>query len=158
MGSTNAGQTTKVLSVHDCWEHLRTASVGRLAIVINGAPEIFPVNYVPEDGTVIFRTGPGAKTDALTAGGAVALEADGLNTYGTITWSVVVKGQAEIVDLEADDSMPDQDPSPWEEGVKDRLVRITPGEITGRRFVVTSSPTHWWRPRNTTAAGGTTSK
>ena len=156
MGSSNANQTTKVLNVHDCWECLRSASVGRLAVVINGAPEIFPVNYLPEDGTVVFRTGPGAKADALSAGGTVALEADGLNTYGTIAWSVVVKGQAEIADLGGNEPPPEDTPSPWEEGVKDLLVRITPGEITGRRFVVTSSPTHWWGPRNSTSPGATT--
>lgn len=156
MGSLNADQASNVLSVHDCWEHLRSASVGRLAVILDGAPEIFPVNYLPEDGTVIFRTGPGTKIDALAGGGAVALEADGLNTYGTIAWSVVLKGQAEIVDLNADGTVPEHLPSPWEEGVKDRLVRITPGEITGRRFVVTSTPTHWWQPRSTTSADGRT--
>jgi uncharacterized protein len=114
------------------------------------------VNYLPEDGTVIFRTGPGSKTDALAAGGTVALEADGLNTYGTIAWSVVVKGQAEVVDLGANEPLPEQDPVPWEKGVKDRLVRITPGELTGRRFVVTSSPTRWWRPRSIPSPGATT--
>jgi hypothetical protein len=127
-----------------------------LAVVVNGAPEIFPVNYLPEDGTVIFRTGPGTKADALAAGGTVALEADGLNTYGTIAWSVVVKGEAEVVDLGANEPLPGEDPAPWEEGVKDRLVRITPGEITGRQFVVTSSPTHWWRPRDIASPDATT--
>jgi nitroimidazol reductase NimA-like FMN-containing flavoprotein (pyridoxamine 5'-phosphate oxidase superfamily) len=155
MGSPNednGSNDSKVLSVHDCWEALRSASVGRLAVVNNGAPDIFPVNYLPEDGTVVFRTGPGAKIDALAAGGPVALEADGLNTYGTIAWSVVLKGNAEILDVSGDELMLARGPSPWEEGKKDKLVRITPDEISGRRFVVTSSPTYWWQPRDPTAA------
>jgi hypothetical protein len=41
------------------------------------------VNYVPEDGSLIFRTGPATKLDALLEGGAAALEAVGLNRYGT---------------------------------------------------------------------------
>jgi nitroimidazol reductase NimA-like FMN-containing flavoprotein (pyridoxamine 5'-phosphate oxidase superfamily) len=152
MESANAGAATKVLSVHDCWDYLRSASVGRLAVVTaGGVPEIFPVNYLPEDGTLIFRTGPGTKADAMAAGGVVALEADGLNVYGTIAWSVVLKGQPEIVDLDEHDLGLGPGPSPWEEGNKDVVVRITPTDITGRRFTVTSAPTHWWQPRTTAA-------
>lgn len=37
------------------------------------------------------------------AGGAtIVLEADGLNAYGTIAWSVIVKGPAEVVDSAQD--------------------------------------------------------
>lgn len=96
---------------------------------------------------MIFRTGPGTKLDAVLAGGAVAFEADGLNTYGTIAWSVVLKGNPEVVAVNGDD-LEATGPSPWEEGVKDRLIRITPTEISGRRFVIRPS-TNWWPPRDT---------
>ncbi|GAC1490029.1 MAG: hypothetical protein NVS2B15_08360 [Pseudarthrobacter sp.] len=46
----------------------------------------------------MFRTGPGTKLDAVLGGVSIALEADGLNTYGTIAWSVIVKGTAVVVD------------------------------------------------------------
>ncbi|CAH0130433.1 hypothetical protein SRABI83_00227 [Arthrobacter sp. Bi83] len=152
MDNPNAEPTTEILGVHDCWGYLRSTSVGRLAVVIDTGPEIFPVNYLPEDGTLIFRTGPGTKLEALIAGGMVAFEADGLNSYGTIAWSVVLKGKPETV--ESAGLALDRDLSPWEEGVKDTLVRITPTEVTGRRFVVTSAPTHWWQPRDHASAGG----
>jgi nitroimidazol reductase NimA-like FMN-containing flavoprotein (pyridoxamine 5'-phosphate oxidase superfamily) len=110
-------------------------------------PEIFPVNYLPEDGSLIVRTGPGTKLDALLEGGAVALEADGLNPYGTIAWSVVVKGLPEAVtDTELDKDKVDQNLSPWEPGAKDQLFRITPTEITGRQFAINPSA-RWWSPR-----------
>ncbi|WP_308292622.1 hypothetical protein [Pseudarthrobacter cellobiosi] len=35
--------------------------------------------------------------------------------------------------------------SPWEPGVKDHLVRITPTEVSGRRFVI-SHTRRWWPP------------
>jgi hypothetical protein len=146
MSTSEAGSKTEFLSVHDCWKYLRNSSVGRMAVVHGGGPEIFPVNYLPEDGTVIFRTGPGTKLDAVLAGGAVALEADGLNTYGTIAWSVVLKGHPEVVAVNGDD-LQAVGPSPWEEGVKDRLIRIIPTEISGRRFVISPS-TNWWPPRD----------
>ncbi|WP_308470683.1 pyridoxamine 5'-phosphate oxidase family protein [Arthrobacter sp. 4R501] len=49
-------------------EYLRSASVGRVAVSTASWPEIFPVNYVPDYGTVVFRTGPGTKLDAVLAG------------------------------------------------------------------------------------------
>ncbi|MDQ5861991.1 MAG: pyridoxamine 5'-phosphate oxidase family protein [Actinomycetota bacterium] len=138
---------SKILGTHACWRSLRSASVGRLAVTGRTGPEIFPVNYLPEDGSLIFRTGPGTKLDALLEGGAVALEADGLNPYGTIAWSVVVKGRPEAVpDNELDQDKVDQSLSPWEPGAKDQLFRITPTEITGRQFAINPSA-RWWSPR-----------
>jgi nitroimidazol reductase NimA-like FMN-containing flavoprotein (pyridoxamine 5'-phosphate oxidase superfamily) len=138
---------SEVLSVHECWSYLQSSSVGRLALTGDTGPEIFPVNYLPEDGTVIFRTGPGTKMDALLDGGRVALEADGLNSYGTIAWSVIVKGAASA--LKEDDpglQTADQGLSPWEPGDKEFVFRITPAEVTGRRFVISDSK-RWWPAR-----------
>lgn len=139
---------TEVLSVHECWKYLRSSSVGRIALVRDDSPEIFPVNYLPDEGTVIFRTGPGTKLDAVMAGQVIALEADGFNTYGTIAWSVIVKGRAEIV-TEAEELQESSvmELSPWEAGAKNHLVRITPAEMSGRRFVI-SPPSQWWPPRD----------
>ena len=143
MNKSEPGQETQDLTVHECWTHLRSASVGRLALISHGKPEIFPVNYLPDEGTVIFRTGPGTKLEAVLSGEPVVLEADGLNTYGTIAWSVVVKGAAAPV--QPGEDVPARTPSPWEEGEKDILVRITPTELSGRRFVI-GPPTSWWPP------------
>lgn len=138
---------TDVLAVHECWRFLRSASIGRLAVVSNAGPEIFPVNYLPEDGTLIFRTGPGTKMDLLLGGGPVVLEADGLNTYGTIAWSVVVKGHPEAVrGNDEDREAESQSVSPWEPGAKDYMFRIIPTEISGRRFVI-GPPRRWWSPQ-----------
>src|SRR4029453_5980745 len=102
------------LGATDCWKYLRTLAVGRVGVVSGGNAEIFPVNYVPDDGSVVFRTGPGTKLNAIMTGQAVALEADGMNTYGTLAWSVVVKGiPEEIQDV---DALPAEIPSPWQGG------------------------------------------
>lgn len=143
-GSAEKPETT-ILGVHECWRHLRSTSVGRLAVAGSAGPEIFPVNYLPEDATVIFRTGPGTKLDALLGGGLVALEADGLSPYGTIAWSVVVKGHPDVIGEDEDVPEADRRTSPWEPGVKDQLVRITPTEVTGRRFVIRHTRS-WWSP------------
>ncbi|MDQ0924634.1 nitroimidazol reductase NimA-like FMN-containing flavoprotein (pyridoxamine 5'-phosphate oxidase superfamily) [Pseudarthrobacter sp. W1I19] len=146
MDTAEPGQTTENLSVHDCWKYLRSVSVCRVAVTGGDGTDIFPVNYVPNYGTVIFRTGPGTKLDALLAIPAVVLEADGMNSYGTIAWSVVIKGLAEVVSNgEELQEAAEAGLSPWQPGVKDTLVRVTPKEISGRRFVI-SSPLNWWPP------------
>jgi nitroimidazol reductase NimA-like FMN-containing flavoprotein (pyridoxamine 5'-phosphate oxidase superfamily) len=118
-----------------------------LALTGGAGPEVFPVNYLPEDGTLIFRTGAGTKMNALLEGNVVALEADGLNSYGTIAWSVVVKGRPEPVG-EDDPSQvtAEQALTPWEPGLKDYVFRISPTEVTGRSFVVDDSK-RWWPAR-----------
>jgi len=123
-------------------------------VAVTGADglDIFPVNYVPNYGTVIFRTGPGTKLDALLATPAVVLEADGMNSYGTIAWSVVIKGLAEVVTNGEDfQEAAEAGLSPWQPGMKDTLVRVTPKEISGRRFVINST-VNWWPPLNSATA------
>ena len=143
--NATTGSPRNELTARDCWKYLRTSSVGRLAVVLGGQPEIFPVNYLPDEGSVVFRTGPGTKLDAIVAGNPVALEVDGLNTYGTIAWSVVLKGIPEEVQDVSD--LPEQLPTPWEEGLKEHVIRIVPAELSGRRFTI-DAPRHWWLPRD----------
>ncbi|APX01852.1 pyridoxamine 5'-phosphate oxidase family protein [Arthrobacter sp. QXT-31] len=147
MSNVEESPRSEVLSVHECWRHLRSSSVGRLAFTGGAGPEIFPVNYLPEDGTLIFRTGAGTKMNALLEGNVVVLEADGLNSYGTIAWSVVVKGRPEPVgENDPGQATAEQALSPWEPGQKDYVFRISPTEVTGRSFVVDDSK-RWWPAR-----------
>jgi len=109
------------------------------------------VNYVPTNGTLLIRTGEGTKLASLADRQAVAVEADGMNQYGTIAWSVILKGRAVVVSdaEEAQDAM-DAGLSPWQPGQKNVLIRITPEEVSGRRFVIVA-PAHWWPPREPSA-------
>lgn len=45
---------------------------------------------------MLIRTGEVAILDAAAERRVVALEADGLKQYGTIAWSVVMKGHAAV--------------------------------------------------------------
>ena len=135
------------MGVHDCWRYLRSTSLCRRAFTHGDTVEIFPVNYVPSNGTLLIRTREGTKLEAATGRQVVALEADGMNQYGTIAWSVVVKGHAAIVDDEEDiQDAAEAGLSPWQAGPKNRLLRVTPGEMSGRKFVI-APPTHWWAPQ-----------
>jgi nitroimidazol reductase NimA-like FMN-containing flavoprotein (pyridoxamine 5'-phosphate oxidase superfamily) len=123
-----------------CWALLRTAEVGRLAIVVNHRPEIFPINFVVDRATVVFRTAQGTKLD-WGAGRDVAFEVDGYEPESGEAWSVVVKGLArEIKQMyEALDAL-ELPLFPWHGSSKPHIVRIEPDQITGRRFRVADSP------------------
>ncbi|HEX2361676.1 MAG TPA: pyridoxamine 5'-phosphate oxidase family protein [Jiangellaceae bacterium] len=123
-----------------CWALLRTAEVGRLAIVVNHRPEIFPINFVVDRATVVFRTAQGTKLD-WGAGRDVAFEVDGYEPESGEAWSVVVKGLArEIKQMyEALDAL-ELPLFPWHGSSKPHIVRNEPDQITGRRFRGADSP------------------
>lgn len=132
------------LEHHDCWALLRTVSVGRLAVLTDGHPDIFPINYTVDSGTLVFRTGEGTKLAAASGGAQVAVEADGVDPETGLAWSVVAKGTAEAVT--GTEHVLDTAALylfPWQAGHKDAFVRITPHTLTGRRFKVTA-PLTWW--------------
>ena len=133
------------LEVNVCWALLRSHEVGRLAVSIADRPEIFPINYVVDHGTVVFRTAEGTKiADAVERD--VAFEADGYEPETGEAWSVVVKGRGEEISRVAEllDTA-DLPLFPWHAAPKQRFVRIVPDEISGRRFRVVA-PEAWKTP------------
>jgi nitroimidazol reductase NimA-like FMN-containing flavoprotein (pyridoxamine 5'-phosphate oxidase superfamily) len=123
------------LGESDCWELLRNAEVGRLAVSVANHPDIFPVNYVVDHGSIVFRTNEGTKLAASVLGVAVAFEIDGYDADAGDAWSVVVKGRAvEVEQLLGRFEAADLPLFPWHAGPKYRVVRIEPDDVTGRRF------------------------
>jgi nitroimidazol reductase NimA-like FMN-containing flavoprotein (pyridoxamine 5'-phosphate oxidase superfamily) len=117
-----------------CWALLAGNTMGRLAAAAAGEVDIFPLNYVVDGRTLVFRTAPGTKLVELTIHSNVALEIDGFSDAEA--WSVVVKGHAAAIEarseLEAVELLP---LTPWIPTAKHVFVRITPTEVSGRRFV-----------------------
>ncbi len=125
------------LAVHECLRLLRTVTVGRLAIAGGEHPEVFPINYVVDHGTVVFRTAAGTKLAALTAERNVTFEADDYRAADGEAWSVVIKGSAApIASLHERLESVDLPLFPWHTSPKPHFVRIEPVEMTGRRFRV----------------------
>ena len=137
------------LPTHESLALLRESPVGRLAVVVEGRPDIFPVNHVVDHGTVVFRTARGSKFWGA-AGLPVAFEVDGYDASSGRAWSVVVHGKGEVL-IRSDEVLEAlQLPIfPWQSGAKPEFVRIVPDEITGRRFAVPggtrdrSGSQHW---------------
>ena len=125
----------EMVGVLECWSLLETQSVGRLAVAIRNHPDIFPVNYLVDDETIVFRTNPGMKLAAAIAGDSVAFEVDEHDPESGVGWSVVVTGEAREVkrldDLVRIEELPLTPAAP---GHKNRWVRIHPLSVTGRRI------------------------
>ena len=114
-------------------------------MVVGGGPDIFPVNFIVENGTVVFRTAEGTKMTAATHG-AVAFEVDGVDAELGEAWSVVLKGEAhEVRELEDLAGLARLPLSPLTGTPKRRFVRIDVQEITGRQFPV-ADPSVWRNP------------
>jgi nitroimidazol reductase NimA-like FMN-containing flavoprotein (pyridoxamine 5'-phosphate oxidase superfamily) len=133
--------TNPIVSLDEdtCWQLLRNANVGRLVVNVGSQPDIFPVNYVIDEGEIVVRTAEGTKLAAAIMGGRVAFEIDDLDDGARTGWSVVVHGLArEAHDLLAVMRDDEIDTSPWADGAKERVIRILPDGVTGRRIGSTS--------------------
>lgn len=115
----------------ECWRLLAREPVGRVGVIFDSSPEVYPVNHLVDDGTIVFRTDPGSKLEALAKTPSVCYEVDGLDPVGRTGWSVLVKGRAsQVPEAEAGGIRPEF----WAIGPKAHCVRITPTEVTGRRI------------------------
>ena len=107
-------------------------SEGRLGVVFNGAPDIYPVNHAVIDDTIVIRTAPGTKLVAAIDH-QVAYEVDRLEDARETGWSVVVHGTAEEpAKIEDYLTALDDGPTPWAAGERDRFIVIRPTSVTGR--------------------------
>ena len=125
------------IPVEECRERLAGTVLGRLGVVVDGRPEIFPVNHVfdARDAAVAFPTNDGTKLHAALDWPWVAFEVDGIEPGAGGGWSVVVIGQAEeVVDTDEVERLASQRRVLWSAGKSKRWVRIVPTKITGRRI------------------------
>lgn len=132
---TSPDETYEEIPGAECRRLLADHELGRLAVVVEGTPFIFPVNYAFYDDAVVFRTDPGTKL-AGSALGRVAFEIDGVDAQGGGGWSVVVQGvSTEIGDaLDArSERLRDLAVQPWAPGPKARWVALQADSVTGRR-------------------------
>jgi len=125
------------LTLAECLELLAGQEVGRLAVVVDGQPLIFPVNYVLDGDSIVFRNDPGTKLTNASFN-RVAFEVDAVFPATKEGWSVVVTGTArEFTDALDDVSVREQalPLTTWAAGDKGHWVRIVTPHITGRRLV-----------------------
>jgi hypothetical protein len=125
------------LSADECRELLATRDVGRLAVVVGGYPEVFPVNYAVVRDRVVIRTDPGVKLRHARFE-RVCFEVDELDTAQRTGWSVLVKGI--VHELKAGDRHAEEldfvatQIRPWAGAAKSHVLVVTPMNVTGRRI------------------------
>ena len=135
------GEPMDILSESESWSLLSGVALGRLVTSVEGEPEIFPVNFVVQRRTVLFRTAEGAKLFSAVMNNRVAFEADDHNV--SEGWSVIVTGRARVLYTTAEEEEAERAQLlPWTATLKRRYVRVLPSEITGRRFRFGSEPDH----------------
>lgn len=129
----------EVLDPSQCWAILRESPFGRLGVVVDGRPQIFPVNHIVDHGSVLFRSAAGTKV-AAAVGQPVVFEVDGYDPGDGRAWSVMVSGPARRV-TETDDLIDVMQAPlhPWHQGAKPHFVRIVTESVTGRRFAVSGA-------------------
>ena len=122
-----------ILPEHECWDLMAGVALGRLVTSVGGQPEIFPVNFVVQHRTVLFRTAEGTKLISTAINNRVVFEVDDHNVAEG--WSVIVKGRAHSV--RSDEELEEAERAqllPWTASEKAHYVRVIPETVTGRRF------------------------
>ena len=127
-GRLNTG--LEELTERECLELLGAEEFGRIGLVVQGRPEIFPVNYALDGaGCVVFRTSAGMKL-ASAVNHDVVFEVDRTERGMKSGWSVIVHGVAHHTEV----VLPGIRPlAPWLHD-KPYLIRITRHSVTGRRL------------------------
>lgn len=135
MGVVEGRTWTEMLSPPVCWQLMATHPIGRLAVIVDGVPEIFPVNYAVKDDTIVFRTDPGSKLRGLIQSPVVSFEVDMIDFEHRTGWSVLVKGRAEeISDAAALREISSQPLDLWIPAERSVWIRIRPGQVSGRKI------------------------
>lgn len=120
------------LPSEECWAILQRSGTGVLATSEGGHPDLFPLNYLADGHTLIFRTAPGTKIRALEVNPNAAFAAQGQDADGH--WSVVIRGKVEAtsdqVEIVGSGAL---ELAAWAPGSKRVFLRLTPTSVQGRR-------------------------
>jgi len=134
-----ADRVFEELGEEECLALIAPGGIGRIAYTSRFGPAVLPVNYVLQDGAVVFRTaenGPldvDLRTGIADADYIVAFEIDSIHLDSKQGWSVLIQGPAHHVSGDDEDALRDAGVEPWAPGPRELFVRIVPSRMTGRR-------------------------
>ncbi|MDO5076242.1 pyridoxamine 5'-phosphate oxidase family protein [Corynebacterium sp.] len=132
-------EVVKILSAEECFERLASQELGRIVVRRKDDMDIFPVNYVVDQGCVYIRSAEGNKVFTVALNHDVLFEVDLVEVE--TAWSVVIKGEAELLTRSEDIAHADSLPlTPWLPTLKYNYVKITPNQISGRSFLLGDEP------------------
>lgn len=132
-------EVVKVLNEDECYQLLTSQELGRIVVRRKDDMDIFPVNYVVDQGYVYIRSAEGNKVFTVALNSDVLFEVDHVDVE--TAWSVVIKGNAKLLTRSEEISYADSLPlNPWLPTLKYNYVKITPNEISGRSFLLGDEP------------------
>ncbi|MDR1078542.1 MAG: pyridoxamine 5'-phosphate oxidase family protein [Propionibacteriaceae bacterium] len=133
-----------VLADDRAWDILSAQQIGRIAIAADPAPDVFPVNYVVDGESIVFRTAEGSKLSGLLAHGQVSFEVDTWDVdHG---YSVLAQGRAAPVTDPLEVALVEAlRLQPWVPTCKTVFVRIDVTAISARRFDFGPDPIRKYR-------------
>ncbi len=139
----------EVLTLDDCLRLLGGGCIGRVGFVVDGEPQVLPVNYAADtDGAMAFRTGVASVLVRVAMQPAV-FEVDGFDERSRTGWSVCVSGLGREI-TGADDPLAHRllelAVVTWAPGRRDRWFTVTPDKITGRRIPLAHPADFGWFP------------
>jgi nitroimidazol reductase NimA-like FMN-containing flavoprotein (pyridoxamine 5'-phosphate oxidase superfamily) len=124
----------ELLDRQTCMALLGQCDLGRMAVVVNGRPLVFPVNFTLDNDAIVLRTGEGTRLHRAR-NGHVAFECDGTDRVYHTGWSVLASGTAEVVSNASEVAHLERLPlGTWRPGPNPIWVRIRPETLTGRRI------------------------
>ena len=124
------------LSEDECRQLLSERRVGRIGVVVGGAPVILPVNFAFDGERIVFRTDEGLKLRHAPLH-RVAFEIDGFDETAGTGWSVLVQGSAYEITRAIDQRSEELlrlPVAPFAPGEKAHWIEIVPHIMTGRRL------------------------
>ncbi|GLW64062.1 hypothetical protein Arub01_23060 [Actinomadura rubrobrunea] len=139
--ATGSGGEEAVLEELDREECLRLVApggVGRVAFNDGEGPAVIPVNYVMDDGAVLFRTAIAGRLNTVLrtalrgAQVRIAFEVDRIDEERHEGWSVMLRGGAR--QLSDEECATVARVRPWPGGERGAHIRMVPTEISGRRI------------------------
>jgi nitroimidazol reductase NimA-like FMN-containing flavoprotein (pyridoxamine 5'-phosphate oxidase superfamily) len=134
--SNPGGGPIEILSEQQCLELLASHELGRVGLMLEDQPEIFPVNYSSDGLVVVFKTSRSTRLDRATEG-RIAFEIDGWDAKSGVGWSVMLKGVAQDVSTSHDpfaSALRARPVRPLAPGERELWIAIYPSEVSGRRF------------------------
>ena len=134
------------LTEGECWQLLRSVTIGRVVFTHRAMPAIRPVNHLIDGRTIVIRTHMGAAiasramerqpdSDGRPPGSVVCYEADDLDPVRHTGWSVIATGLARLVTDPADIARYATAVEPWIAGDMNQAVAIQPQFMSGIRLV-----------------------
>lgn len=125
----------------ECVRLVSSGRVGRVVFTDGALPAAQPVNYLFDDGEVMFVTRNGSALAAATHNTVVAFEVDDIDPRTHVGWSVLAVGEAyEVTDAERLADLARRRPAAWAFGAQTHTIAIPLQHLTGRRLTLVRPP------------------